>query len=144
MTMRTLLSFSFFAALSATSLAQQTAASGGHMDGAHADMNTERLVKELTLDQKQTAAVGEINKRYEVRFQDLKKTKDPTKEELRAKRRELFRERDAELQKVLNADQWKKLLELREQWKEEKKMAQEKGNMPEKGAEKDPKGEHKE
>ena len=96
--MRTLLSLAFFAAFSTFSSAQQVAASGAHMDGAHADMNTERMVKELALDEKQAAAVGEINKNYEVKFQELKKTKDPTKEELRAKRRELFRARDAELQ----------------------------------------------
>lgn len=122
-------------ALCAQQTARETAWSGGH-----ADMNTERLVKELALNQEQARTVGDINDRFAEQLAELKERQDLSKEDLRPKRRALFQERDAELQKALTPEQWKHLQELREQWKIEKKAAKEQG--PKKGGE--PRQEHNE
>ena len=129
----------FLAVLPFAGSAQQTARETA-WNGGHADMNTERLVKELALDQKQAAAVGAINDRFAKQLAELKQQQDLSKEDLRPKRRALFQERDAELEKAMTAEQWKHLQELREQWKEEKKAAKEQSS----GKKGEPRKEHNE
>ena len=100
--------------------AQTQPSSAAKTPAEHADKQTERMVRELGLDQKQAAEVGSINDRYGKELLALKQEELP-KEEMKPKRRAILERRDGELQNVLTKEQWTKLVELRKEWKEDKK-----------------------
>ncbi len=92
------------------------------------DRHAERMIKDLELVDPQAAEVRSINEKYAKELHALKQ-QEPPREEMKSGRKEILLRRDEELKAVLTNEQWTRLLELREQWKAERK-AERQVDMP--------------
>jgi len=86
-----------------------------------AEMRTEHMVKELGLNEDQTAKVKEINARYGEKMQAMRQAQKAELTEKRDTRAELEEARMAELKGVLTPDQYAKL-EARQKEMRDKRM----------------------
>ncbi len=94
---------------------------------------TEEMVKELSLDAKQTEKVSEINKKYAEKMRAVQQSSKDDREGMREKMQKLRSEKETELKTVLTAEQFTKLKELEKKRIEDmRKRRQERGeNSPE-------------
>lgn len=90
-------------------------------DQDRAEMRTEHMVKELGLNEDQTAKVKEINARYGEKMQAMRQAQKAELTEKRDKRAELEEARMTELKGVLTPDQYAKL-EARQKEMRDKRM----------------------
>jgi hypothetical protein len=92
---------------------------------SRADLNSDRLIKELGLEGNQAEQVRALNNKYAQELAQLKQGQDQTTEQFREQRKDLFVRRDAELKKALTTAQWDQLQQLRAQWKAEQERKKE-------------------
>lgn len=92
---------------------------------SRADLNSDRLIKELGLEGNQAEQVRAVNDKYAQELAQMKQGQDQTTEQFREQRKELFVRRDADLKKALTAAQWEHLQQLRAQWKADQKAQKE-------------------
>ena len=82
---------------------------------------TEWMKTNLKLSDEQLTKVDEINKRYAMKVDDIRKS-TPDKKEKKSSMKALDKDKDGELKAVLSDDQFKSYLAKKEEMKEEMKQ----------------------
>jgi len=95
-----------------------------------ANKQTEGMVTELKLDEKQKTAVADINLKYAKMREEVFQSNKENKEVFQSKMKELNSQKKAELKKVLTADQFDQL----KQWEQKQKEQKQKQHQSKKGS----------
>lgn len=95
---------------------------------ARSDMQTERMVKELGLNDEQARKVAEINVEYAKKMDALRSDREDARTEIREKQRSLHEARMAEYERVLEPEQMEKLNEM-EKTRQKERMERRRGMM---------------
>jgi len=91
---------------------------GRHLDPAQM---TGRMTSSLGLSATQSATVLRINEQFAAKTEDLRQRSGASRMQYREQMRSLFEERNAELRKVLDDEQYRQLLDQQQQMRERRR-----------------------